>query len=495
MKRRPEDGSRVSARLRIAGWILLMTALSMLAVLVTLRSIMLNQIAEEANNGIVQEVDEFSTFASEGVDPTTAKPFTSVAAAMERYLSRQTPATGEAIIAVTPSDVLMTDNAPDDAGEHLARDRSRLQSLLRAEEDSGVTQTRDGELRWGRTSIAVNGERGTLVVAIFTKSEREQVSRSMLLLVGVALAGLLLTAAIAWLVAGQILRPLRQIRDTAGRVRAGDLSPRAPVEGRDDLADLATAVNAMLDRIERAHDARHHATEEARRRLDIARRDLTRGVHLLEDADASDEERSRGAALAQRALRRLGDLDDDLDLLARADDPDFVHPRPTLVHAMMTRLVADLAGTVDDRRLELVSDSEREVEIDAERVAEAMTHLVRNARRHTEDDDLIEVGATDLPDGDGVRLWVANDGSPLDEETVRALLERYRSDDDPGMGLGLAVVRAVADAHGGSAWIESSDTGHNRFGLDLPGVPPRDADQREPDDEPRSSSTPPKDSA
>lgn len=154
---------------------------------------------------------------------TTAKPFTPVTAAMERYLSRQTPATGEAIIAVTPSDVLITENAPDDAGEHLARDRSRLQSLLRAEEDSGVTQTRDGELRWGRTSIAVNGERGTLVVAIFTKSERDQVSRSMLLLVGVALAGLLLTAAIAWLVAAQILRPLRQIRDTAGRVRAGDL--------------------------------------------------------------------------------------------------------------------------------------------------------------------------------------------------------------------------------------------------------------------------------
>ncbi|UTT40676.1 glycerate kinase [Glutamicibacter mishrai] len=93
-----QQGSSVSARLRIVGWIVLTTAVALLAATVTMRSIMTALIAEAANVGIAQEIDEFRTFAAEALDPTTAQPFTSMHSLMERYLARQQPMAGEAIL-------------------------------------------------------------------------------------------------------------------------------------------------------------------------------------------------------------------------------------------------------------------------------------------------------------------------------------------------------------------------------------------------------------
>lgn len=93
-----QQGSSVSARLRIVGWIMLTTAVALLAATVTMRSIMTALIAEAANVGIAQEIDEFRTFAAEALDPTTAQPFTSMHSLMERYLARQQPMAGEAIL-------------------------------------------------------------------------------------------------------------------------------------------------------------------------------------------------------------------------------------------------------------------------------------------------------------------------------------------------------------------------------------------------------------
>ena len=82
-----ERGSRVSARWRIVGWIVLTTLLALLAVTVTMRSFLMGQVSESANAAISQEFDEFRVFAQEGVDPTTAEPFTSLEPFMQRYLS------------------------------------------------------------------------------------------------------------------------------------------------------------------------------------------------------------------------------------------------------------------------------------------------------------------------------------------------------------------------------------------------------------------------
>lgn len=73
-------------------------------------------------------------------------------------------------------------------------------------------------------------------------------------------------------------------------------------------------------------------------------------------------------------------------------------------------------------------------------------------------------------------MWVTNHGIPLNQEQAEALFEMYRTEaqgeDESGMGLGLAVVRAVADAHNGSAWVESGGPSGTRFGMDIPVAAP-----------------------
>ena len=161
-------GMPATARWRIVGWIVLTTVLMVLALILTARSIFIRQVHLDANMAIVQEVQEFRAFASEAVDARTRRPFASMTALMERYLARQTPDRGEAFIAVTPTDVLLIDNAANDAGERLASDHERLNALLRSPSSSGVEKTPDGLVRWGRSvAMGSNGQKGVLLVVLY----------------------------------------------------------------------------------------------------------------------------------------------------------------------------------------------------------------------------------------------------------------------------------------------------------------------------------------
>ena len=203
----------LTARWRVVGWILLTAALMVLALILTVRSIFIRQVDLDANAAVVQELHEFNAFAREAVDPRTQGPFDSLTALMERYLERQTPDRGEAFIGVTPDEVLLLDNASNDAGERLAANPKRLKALLASPQSSGIESTPDGLMRWGKTVIQGHGKRGVLLVTQFVQANVDSVHRNMLVLFGVSLAGMVLTAFIAWLVAGQILRQYAALHD------------------------------------------------------------------------------------------------------------------------------------------------------------------------------------------------------------------------------------------------------------------------------------------
>lgn len=493
-----ERGSRVSARWRIVGWIVLTTAIALLAVVVTMRSLLQGQVDQAADAGIVQEVEEFRTFVDEGVDPRTAQPFASEAELMERYLSRQTPATHEAFIAVADGDVSYLDNAADDAGELLAADAAELDSLLADPSASGVRDTEHGSVRWGR----VDTEDGSAFLVLqFTDPAHDDVDQQVLLLVGVAAGGLALTALIAWFAAGQILQPVRRIAAVAQRVSGHDLSPRVPVEGRDDISSTAQAVNGMLDRLEDSFDRQSHVAAEVERHLarplEACRRDLETGSQGSDGL--SSAELSRLRRRMQEMQRSLADL----SLLADAQRPGALRMRPTAAAPLVARLRHDLAQRFPRRSWELDDAPDLTAPMDAAAVSAAMSQLARNAVDHTEDGERIQLSAavaepqsqddenaevSAAAQGRVLRLSVTNAGRPLSAEQARAMIEQYRSAalseasagsssteesaDVGGMGLGLAVARAVADAHGGSLWVASEPDGRTSVGLDLPLVQP-----------------------
>ncbi|MGQ3382058.1 ATP-binding protein [Glutamicibacter sp. TV12E] len=473
------QGSSVSARLRIVGWIVLTTAVALLAVTATMRSIMLAQIADSANIGIAQEIEEFRTFAAEAVDPTTAKPFSSMHSLMERYLARQQPMAGEAILAKAGGKVLTIQNTADQMGQVLAEDPVLLGRILANEKTSGVAQSSHGTVRWAKAVAQnANGQRGPehqaqLVVAHYTAGAQEKVDQQAVLLFGIAAGGLALTAGIAWLVSRQIMRPIHTMGVTAAQISANDLSARVPVLGRDDLARLAQTFNAMLDRVEAAHLAQRHFIAEAREHLNEPQRELALALSELNRQGLSAQRRQLVIAKAQELIEKMGQTLLDLEILAQSSNPDFVQPSYVAVGEVTADVAAAAArpGAYLDRRFRIQESARAQAWLDPIRVSEAMHQLIHNAVTHTQAAECIRIGST--IDGDHVSFWVANDGPALDPDQARAMFETYRSafahdERASGMGLGLAVVKAVAQAHGGTAWVESGDGVGTRFGFSLP---------------------------
>ncbi len=471
-------GTGVSARVRIVGWIILTTAFALLAVTLTMRSIMVRQATLQANQAVTQELQEFQVFAREGIDPSTGTRFTDMSTLVERYLSLQTLSPGEVVIGIVPGhDVQVADNAGGQ-GRELSQNHVKIGEIVDHPRVSGIVDTDYGEVRWGKQVVEIGTagqtERGVVIVATFTQQAIDEAQQQSAVLFAVALGGLLLTAGIAWLVAARILSPIRDMERAAREISADDLTQRLPVRGRDDIAALATTLNTMLDRLERSYASKHHFLAEAQSQLAPPR---DRIAALLDQAAApgvTEGQRFRLAAEARQELALMESKLRDLEVLASIDSPSFVRPRSVavgdLTRALATRFAADPSS-----RVVLEGVAEVEATLDAERVTHAVEQLVANAAAQSGPGGTVGIGSAVCADDPTlVDLWVSDTGEQVDAEQARAMFEDLRTSDSgspEGMGLGLAVVRAVADAHRGSAWIESTPAS-TKVGLRLPIVSP-----------------------
>ena len=434
-------GSRFRARVRIVGWIILTTALALLAVTLTMRSFLLRQVDLRANQTIVHELDELRAFAREGTDPKTGARFSDVSTLIHRFMSLQTLHSGEVIIGVSGGRT--TRVAVSQAGRELAQNAAQVREMLEQPRPSGLMTTGAGEIHWGRQEVEIQtaqgSQKGTVIVAVFTSEARAEAQQESSVLFAVALGGLLLTAGIAWVAASRILSPIRGMERAARTVSPHNLSHRLPVTGRDDIAGLAATVNAMLDRIQQAY-VRQQQT------LSTVRRDLDQAGTQIEDL------LRQGDRPALRAvMTRIRSTLCDLDLLERLDRPDLVSPQPVAVADLTRSLAAAHPGATVTEVAEVTA------RVDADLLGEAISRLVAQAAARSGPAGTVGIGSA-VGDS-GVEIWVSDTGAQVDSEQAEALLN--------GAGLAMSVVRMVADAHYGSVWIESTPD-RTRIGVDLP---------------------------
>ena len=159
------------------------------------------------------------------------------------------------------------------------------------------------------------------------------------------LSVLLIASALAWVVAGRVLAPLRVLSDTARSIGESDLTRRIPTSGTDELAELGRTFNAMLDRLEAAFDSQRafvsDASHELRTPITIVRGHL----ELLGD---DPEERRETIALVTDELDRMSRFVDDLLLLARAERDDFLRVSEVELGALTDEL-AEKASALGKR--------------------------------------------------------------------------------------------------------------------------------------------------
>lgn len=468
------------ARWRITVWIVLSTLFTLCAIGLIGRSLSLATVEVEANAQITQEAEEFARFVAEGVDPETTQPFASPERLLEVYLARQSVSDGELIIGLAEGAPVgsLSGVAGRDGGTE--PDASILATMTDPAQRSGVVTVGDGEpVRWGRVDFLVGEQTGSLLVAQFTAADRAAVDRAVGTLALVAAAGLLLCSGVAWLVAGQILSPVREVYRVARDITEHDLTARVPVEGTDDIAQVAATFNQMLDRLEDAHRTQQQFVDDAGHEL---RTPITIVRGHLELLSEDPEERKATIRLVTDELARMSRIVSDLLVLARAQQHDFVRLAEQDVAALTLDIEAK-AQALGDRRWQLMEVAEGEAAIDAQRVTQAVLQLAANAVQVTDAGDRIRIGSRF--DGTGAErrlsVWVADEGPGVSEEAATRIFDRFvhgghvtaRSDtagSSPrhGSGLGLAIVRAITDGHGGSAWVESTLGEGATFGVDLP---------------------------
>jgi signal transduction histidine kinase len=185
------------------------------------------------------------------------------------------------------------------------------------------------------------------------------------------------------------------------------------------------------------------------------------------------EERDIGVVVGE--LVRLRRLSERLLMIAAAEDPDFLRPEPVALDRFTMDVLRRWMPTAE-RRWQLGRLDEVVVDADRERLGLAMDALLENAIRHTQDGDVIQLSVLSAGDGSAARMIIADTGTGIPLSERDHIFDRFRSGSDLGdgrrTGLGLALVRAVARAHGGDALVHSTPGRGSEFELVLPVTAP-----------------------
>jgi two-component system OmpR family sensor kinase len=302
---------------------------------------------------------------------------------------------------------------------------------------------------------------------------------------GVAKAFILagaLTLALAliasYLAGARVSAPLRRMAAAATQVDAGDLGPRMEVPpGRaDEVRVLAEAFNHMLDRLAEAFSSQREfvadASHELRTPLTVIRGQLE--VLAAQGAPSSEDVR-RVASVVAAEIARINRLVDELLLLAQAERTDFLRLGRIELPAFVSELWDGISLTAN-RRFELGPVPNGMLRADPDRLAQALRNLARNAIEHTEPDTGLVRLEVERMAGDRLRFAVLDDGPGIPRGERLRVFERFhrvdsgRSRSAGGAGLGLAIVRAMVEAHGGQVRAtDGAEKSGARVELVLPG--------------------------
>ncbi len=455
-------------RVRILAVVVVMLVVSSIGSVLLLRAVLFERLDDEVDESLTREAEEFGLLIA-GNNPETGEPFDGdLRAVFDVYFAREVPDEGESLLAFVGGSVYRSERAQD------AAEAEELQPAIEYwlaldEREQGEIDTALGNAKYIAMPLTGQGQDGLYVVVNFPEFERREIAAAVRTQIVVQLVTMVLVSALGLLLAGRVLRPLASLARTAPTISDTDLTQRIPVTGRDEASKIAGAFNEMLTRLEGAFDTQkrflHDTSHELRTPLTVIRGH----VELLQ-LDTTEADRQATIDLVTDEIDRMSRIVNDLFLLAMSERPDFLQVEPV-----------DLREIVVDAHQKVTALGVRDWQVeaptpvpvvgDAQRLTQAITQLAANAVKFTDEDDTIRIGAA-VRDGTAM-VWVEDSGPGVSAEDAEQIFERFgragqERDPNGGAGLGLAIVQAIAEAHGGSVRLRSRPGEGARFEILIP---------------------------
>ncbi len=439
-------------------------ALSAIVSILIIRQVLLIRQEQRIEKALIQ---------AQETNPATGKPFgDDVISIFDKYLSRNVPDDNESFIALLNGRFYKSD--PTVVPDSIYSDAELLKYWARLKQPKQDKQiTPSGILVYYLAQPIIKGKNhGVMVIVYSTNVENQEINKVVIIIIQVTFVVLITTSLLAWVIAGKVLYPLHLLTETACLISESDFRRRIPVQGSDEIAELTMTFNAMVERLEVAFSSQREFINDASHELRTPITIIRGHLELLGD---DPQERRETIELVTDELDRMNRFVDDLLLLAKAQQPDFLNLETVEISSLTEELYAKAkALAVRDWRLEAKATGR--IVADRQRLTQAMMNLAVNATQHTQEEDVIALGSS-LKKG-RVRLWVRDSGEGINSSDQKRIFQRFargckgRSSD--GAGLGLAIVKAIALAHGGTVKLFSREMGGSTFTLVLPLEPPQE---------------------
>ncbi|HSI52675.1 MAG: ATP-binding protein [Ramlibacter sp.] len=324
------------------------------------------------------------------------------------------------------------------------------------------------------------------VQGLGTQADRAFAVQQSRFVIFTGLAGLLIALLISIAMARRWLVPVEQLVDAARKVADGRLGVTVPVQGRDEFAELASTFNAMSSRLSAMEESRRQWLSDVAHELRTPVAAMRAEIESVQDGvrafDESTARRMHGQVM------RLGKLVDALRLVMH--DERSQAPTTSIEFsplAVLSDTVGDMQALARQRDIELegldaIAALQREraprLQGDPSRLAQVFTNLVENSLRYTHPGGHLQLGAQVLAEQKRL-LIVFEDSAPAPREAdFERLFDRFfrgdasRSRELGGAGLGLAICKAIVQAHGGTITAMPSPLGGLRIELQLPIITP-----------------------
>jgi len=319
---------------------------------------------------------------------------------------------------------------------------------------------------------------GTLIVGFygpyfFNESEIRYVKALKEVLVGAGILSLLLSVLVGAVVSNRLSRPLMMINESARNIIKGTYRNHAKLKSTTtEVLELSSTINALGEELDRQEELRKQLTADIAHELRTPIATLTSHLELMIDGIWNPDEK-RLTAL-QKEAERLGDLVNDLSKIAQLESAQLrLNKELVNLGTVVEQTVSMVRGDYYKKGVSLeYHGMSCEILGDARKLQQVLLNLLNNALKYTEEKGQVVVNMSYF--GEMTRIVVEDTGIGIPKEDIEHIFERFyrvdksRNRASGGVGIGLAITKAIVEAHGGSITVQSEVGKGSRFEVILP---------------------------